>query len=245
MLLVLPLRPLPSIRQYLNSVTLPLQARPAPHRPPRPAPPTSTLTTHPPPLPRPPQVLWPADAAYDLPEPTGECVHTVAPGDTLWALAEKYGTTAAALIEINPALEKGGGAALAIGGSPPYPPTPLNRAGYACCSKRARRAPAWMQESGSRDYTGPFSVPVLCASSQGWQRCPPPASTHCMHAATCDSATLTPCQLCHAVGGCEKGWRMVAAGMRRPDHATDVLCVRLPSLPHAGSTIVLFPSCVV
>ncbi|PSC74857.1 beta-Ig-H3 fasciclin [Micractinium conductrix] len=60
-------------------------------------------------------VLWPADAAYDLPEPTGECVHTVAPGDTLWALAEKYGTTAAALIEINPALEKGGGAALAIG----------------------------------------------------------------------------------------------------------------------------------
>jgi len=60
-------------------------------------------------------VLWPATSLVDLPDPTGDCVHTVAQGDTVFNIAQMYGTSVDALIDLNPDLEADNGARLQIG----------------------------------------------------------------------------------------------------------------------------------
>ncbi|KAL4426355.1 hypothetical protein ABPG77_004649 [Micractinium sp. CCAP 211/92] len=60
-------------------------------------------------------VLWPANNLLELPPPSGNCVHVVKAGDTLFQVAKDAGTTVASLIDLNPDLEANGGASLQPG----------------------------------------------------------------------------------------------------------------------------------
>lgn len=50
-------------------------------------------------------VLVPATADVDLPEPPADCVHVVKSGDSLYGIAQEYGSTVEDLVETNPQLE--------------------------------------------------------------------------------------------------------------------------------------------
>lgn len=60
-------------------------------------------------------VLWPADSPVDLPRPSGNCVHVVQAGDTLFQVAQNAGTTVDALVALNPDLQANNGQSLQPG----------------------------------------------------------------------------------------------------------------------------------
>lgn len=51
------------------------------------------------------QVMVPASSGIVLPQPSASCSHTVVEGDTLFGLATEVGSSVAALVDLNPALE--------------------------------------------------------------------------------------------------------------------------------------------
>ncbi|KAL4430929.1 hypothetical protein ABPG75_006185 [Micractinium tetrahymenae] len=60
-------------------------------------------------------VLWPANSLLELPPPSGDCVHVVKAGDTLFQIAKDAKTTVDALVELNPDLEPDNGQSLQPG----------------------------------------------------------------------------------------------------------------------------------
>jgi hypothetical protein len=49
--------------------------------------------------------MVPASSGIVLPQPSASCSHTVVEGDTLFGLATEVGSSVAALVDLNPALE--------------------------------------------------------------------------------------------------------------------------------------------